>query len=130
MLANFKDKQPKVNIIDIQKNKTYNFSIGLILKILNLYKKSSRKNIMFLKYLISYIIKKNFISTSKIIFILKGFAKNYVKLIYFFKLIINQFNISIFYLNPIKQFNKNINLKKKRAIKRRIFKKLIDFNNI
>jgi len=130
ILANFKNKQPKLNILNLQKNTNHTYSIGLILKVLNLYKKSSRRNLMFLKYLISFILKKNLITSNKIIFLIKGFSKNYVKLIYFFKLIILQFNISILYLNPIKKFNKNINLKKKRAIKRRIFKKLIDFNNM
>jgi hypothetical protein len=41
---------------------------------------------------------------------------------------ITKFKISLFLLLPITQNNK-IWLKKKRSIKRRIFKKLINFNN-
>lgn len=128
-LINFKNKQVKLNILDLIGNKKYIFSIGLILKVLNLYKKSNRKNLLFLKYLINYVINKINIKNKKIVFVIKGLIKNYVKMLYYFKLIVINFNISIFYINPVKIF-KLINLKKKRSIKRRLYKKIVDFNKI
>ena len=131
ILVNFKHKQPKLNLLDLNIHKNFVFTIGLILKILNLYKKSNRKNIMFLKYLINYVVKKysNTLVKKNIIFVIKGLRKNFLKLIYFFKLFIINFDINVFYINPIKIF-KDLKLKKKRSIKRRLFKKLVDFNKI
>lgn len=130
ILVNFKNKQVKLNLCLLDSNKQYLFTVGLILKILNLYKKSNRKNILFLKYLINYLIKKYLIlHNKKTMFIIKGLVKNYIKVLYYFKQITLNFNINFFLINPIKIFN-NLKIKKKRSIKRRLFKKLVDFNNI
>ena len=55
---NLVGKQAKVNLIDLNLKKKYIFTIGLVLKILNLYKKSSRRSIQMLKYLINFLVKK------------------------------------------------------------------------
>lgn len=131
VLVNFRNKQPKLNLIDLALKKKYIYTLGLVLKLLNMYKKASRRNINFLKYLVSYVLKKynSNLANQKIIFIIKGLVKNYIKYIYYFKSLILNFNISLLYINPIKifKFNKR---KKKRSIKRRIYKKLVDFNKI
>lgn len=129
VLVNFKNKQVKLNYVDIKNKKVYIYTLGLVLKILDLYKKSSRRNIIFLKYLINFLIKKYQINQGRTILIAKGLVKNYIKLIYYFKSITSVFNISIFYVNPIKIFN-NLKIKKKRCIKRRLYKKLVDFNKV
>jgi len=130
-LINFKNKQTKVNILDFKVDKKYIFTIGFILNFLGIFKKSDRRNSTFLKYLISYIIKNEILplDNKKTILVLKGFTKNFVKLIYFFKLIITSFNVGVLFINPIRMFN-NLKIKKKRSIKRRLFKKLVDFNKI
>jgi len=130
-LINFKNKQTKVNILDFKVDKKYIFTIGFILNFLGIFKKSDRRNSTFLKYLISYIIKNEILplDNKKTILVLKGFTKNFVKLIYFFKLIITSFNVGVLFINPIRMFN-NLKIKKKRSIKRRLFKELVDFNKI
>ena len=62
-------------------------------------------------------------------FVIKGLKKNFTKILYFFKYIIFKFNINLFYINPVKFF-KITKMKKVRSIKRRVYKKLIDFNKI
>ena len=128
---NLVGKQAKINLIDLNLKKKYVFTIGLVLKILNLYKKSSRRSIQMLKYLINFLIKKYLIqwNNKKFMFVIKGFQKNFIKIIYFFKYIIFKFNIKFFYINPVKFF-KITKMKKVRSIKRRVYKKLIDFNKI
>lgn len=131
VLVNFKNKQVKLNLLDFDLKKKYIYTLGLILKLLNMYKKSSRRNITFLKYLISYVLKKysNTLNTKKLAFVIKGLVKNYTKFIYYFKSLIINFNINLLFINPVKIFSFN-SRKKKRSIKRRIYKKLVDFNKI
>ena len=129
LTLNLQNKQVKLNCIDIINNKNYIYSIGLILKLLNIFKKSNRRNVTYLKYIINYVFKLyslKFIN-SKLILSFKGLFKNYVKLIYFFRLLINKYNISLFLINPIKINNMSF-VQKKRSIKRRIYKKLVVFN--
>lgn len=131
LLINFKNKQPKLNVLDFNLKKKFIYTLGLILKLLNMYKKSARRNISFLKYLVSYVLKKysKDLENQKLIFVIKGLVKNYVKFIYYFKFLITSFNVNLLYINPVKIFAFN-NRKKKRSIKRRIYKKLVDFNKI
>lgn len=131
LTLNLNSKQAKVNLLELDLKKKYIYTIGLILKILNIYKKSSRRSILMLKYLINFLIKKH-LSTwhnKKFMFVIKGFKKNFIKIIYFFKFLVFRFNINFFYINPLKSF-KITKIKKTRSIKRRIYKKLIDFNKI
>lgn len=131
MVLNISNKQPKVNLLDLKLQKKYIFTIGLVLTILNLYKKSSRRSIHMLKYLINFLVKKYILlwDSKKFMFIIKGFKKKFTKILYFFKYIIFKFNISFFYINPVKFF-KITKMKKVRSIKRRVYKKLIDFNKM
>lgn len=131
VLLNLVNKQAKVNLLDLDMKKKYIFTIGLVLKILNIYKKSSRRSIQMLKYLINFLIKKYIInwSNKKFMFVIKGLKKNFIKIVYFFKFIIYKFNIKFFYINPVKFF-KITKMKKIRSIKRRVYKKLITFNKI
>jgi hypothetical protein len=108
IMLNLKNKQPRINFLNINYNKINVYSIGLVLKILNLYKKSNRRNIIFLKYVLNYIFKLYFnnLLDKKIILVFKGFFKNYLKLVYYFKYMITKFKISLFLLLPITQNNK------------------------
>lgn len=131
ILLNLNNKQAKINLLDLDIKKKYIFTIGLVLKILNIYKKSSRRSIQMLKYLINFLIKKYLItwSNKKFMFVIKGLKKNFIKIVYFFKFIIYKFNIKFFYINPTKFF-KITKIKKIRSIKRRVYKKLITLNKI
>ncbi len=84
-----------------------------------------------LKYLINFLIKKYLViwNNKKFMFIIKGFKKNFIKILYFFKYIVFKFNINFFYINPVKFF-KITKIKKVRSIKRRVYKKLVSFNKI
>jgi hypothetical protein len=133
IFVNFSKKQPKINILNVSKKKKFSYSIGLVLKILNLYKKSSRRNFSFVKYLVNYIIQKFFkqvVSTDSTALVIKGFVKNYLKVLYYFKTLINILKISILYINPVRDFSKSIQKKKKKSLKRRLYKKLVEFNNL
>jgi hypothetical protein len=130
-LLNLIDRQPKINLLNLLLFKKNIYTIGLILKILNLFKKCSRRSIPMLKYVLNFLFKKysNDFYNKKIMLTIKGLKKNYIKIIYFLKFLINKFNINFFYINPIKTFTL-IKIKKIRSIKRRIRKKLINFNKI
>ena len=129
-LINLKNKHSKINLIDVYKNKTNTFSIGLVLKILQMYKKNNRRNTLFLKYIVNYLLKIYFndLLSSKLILVFNGLLKNYLKIIYYFKIIIKKFQLSLILFKPLLN-NLKWNTKKKRSIKRRIFKKLVNFNN-
>lgn len=126
VLLNFKKRQPKINFIDLQNDKKYIYTIGLVLKILNIFKKCNRRVPLMIKNVITFVIKKHQIDLNKAMFIIKGFHKKLVKIIYMFKPIFNY--LSLFYIQPLKTY-KMISIKKKRSIKRRIFKKLVAFSN-
>jgi len=130
-LVNLKNKQIKINLFDFNKKKKFIYSIGLVLNLLNLYKKSNRRVVIMVKYLINFLIKKYLINwnVKKFLLIIKGLKKNYIKILYYLKIIILKLNISFFFLNPLKNFSIT-HLKRKRSIKKRIYKKLIDFNKI
>lgn len=129
LLLNFRNRQIKLNLWDLCSGRKYVYTLGLLLRFLNLYKKINKKNINFLKYLINYILKKYsyFTYSKKIIFILKGLQKNYIKLIYYFKNFIVYLNIKILLFDIVKLF-KAANRKRKKSIKRRVYKKLIVLN--
>lgn len=61
-ILNLNNRQPKINFLDLDLKKKFIFSIGLVLKILNIYKKSSRRSILMLKHLINFLIKKHLIT--------------------------------------------------------------------
>jgi len=84
-----------------------------------------------LKYLINFLIKKYLLNWNlkKFLLIIKGLKKNYIKILYYLKIIILKLNISFFFIYPLKTFSIS-HLKKKRSIKKRVYKKLIDFNKI
>jgi TnpA family transposase len=131
LLVNLVNRQAKVNLMDLDLNKKYIYSIGLVLKILDMYKKSSRRSVFMLKYLLNFLIKKYLTSwkAKKFMFIVKGLKKNFIKILYFFKFIVSKCSVNVFYINPLKSF-RLIKIKKVRSIKKRIYKKLIDFNKI
>lgn len=133
MLINFKNKQLKFNVLDLNLKKKFVYSVGLILKILDLYKKSNRRATGMVKHLVNFILKKyyflEFEKLNKVFLIVKGLRKNFIKLLYFFKLIIAKFNVNLFYINPLKSFNLK-KIKKHRSIKKRVYKKLIEFNKV
>lgn len=117
--------QLKTVILNFILNKKFNYSTGLILKILNIYKKADKKTKTSFKYLLSYLIQKEYILDSKLV-ILKGLTQNYLKFLYFLKNIIVNKNLNFFIL---KICRKNLfKIRVKRSIKRRIYKKLIKFN--
>ena len=116
----------KLNYINLQGDQKFIYTIGLVLKILNIYKKSSRRISVMIKNVILFCIKKHNIYTKHNFLIIKGFYKKILKILYMFKNI-SQYT-SLFYIQPLKSY-KLINIKRKRSIKRRIYKKLISFSN-
>jgi len=81
---------------------------------------------MMIKNVILFCLKKHQLDFSKVFLIVKGFNKKLLKIIYMFKSVF--FHTSLYYIQPLKTY-KFFNLKKKRSIKRRIFKKLVSFSN-
>lgn len=126
IILNLKKRQPKLNFIDLKLNKKYIYTIGLVLKILNIFKKCNRRVPAMIKNVISFTLKKHALEISKLLFIVKGFDKKLLKMIYMFKLIFS--SLFMFYIQPLKTY-RLFKIKKKRSIKRRIFKKLVSFSN-
>ena len=75
LILNLKKKQPKINFIDLKLDKKYIYSIGLVLKILNTFKKSNRRVTLMLKNVITFVFKKHFQNIDSLMFIIKGFNK-------------------------------------------------------
>lgn len=125
IILNLKKRQPKLNFVDLKCNKKYIYTIGLVLKILNVFKKCNRRVPLMIKNVVTFVLKKHISDLNKIMFIVKGFSKKIIKMVYMFKSIFN--SLSMLYIQPLKTY-KIINIKKKRSIKRRIFKKLVSFS--
>lgn len=138
ILLSLINKQPKINYLNLKKNFKKSYSIGLVLKILNIFKKSNRRSISSLKYVINFILKKDLLNQNDNNLINKGqnfglifksLKKNFIKILYLFKNLVNMYRLNYIIFYPLKQFN-FIKIKKIRSIKRRITKKLIEFNKI
>lgn len=131
ILVNFKNRQPKLNFTDLKFKKTFIYSLGLILDLSVEYKKSVRRNILMLKYLINFLLKNklNSLITNSNFLVFKGFRKSLVKLIYNFKYIFTKLKVDLFLIKPLKSLNLT-GIKKTRSIKRRVYKKLVKFNNM
>ena len=127
-IINLQNRQPKINIIDIWNHTFFNFSIGLLLKTLNNFNKHKRRSILMLKHLVIFLLsnfKKKF--KKKIFFLIRGLKQNFMKILYFFKFLFKKYDITIFFVDPLKSF-KQTKLKLVRSLKRRIYKKIIKSN--
>jgi hypothetical protein len=58
LLLKLNNKRVKLNVMDLLLQKKYIFTIGLVLHVLEVYKKSNRKSTEMLKYLLNILIKR------------------------------------------------------------------------
>ena len=123
-------QHPKINLYDNFLKKNLNWSVGVLLKYLNISEKNIRRSFKGLKILINFILKKinkNF-NNYNIILKIKGLKKNIVKIFNLFDLIFNNFKLNFFFISIFKNWDKK-KIKILRFIKRRIRKKLIKIDN-
>jgi len=135
--VNLKNKHPKVNFLDLVTQKKYVYSLGLLIRYMGDYKKSDRRVLKMLKFLITFAVKKIQIQVVDVtekcvlncLLTLKGLSKNLLKIIYFLKIVFINLNVYCFYIKPLKTLSLT-NVKICRAIKRRIRKRIIKFEQI
>lgn len=131
-LVNFKDKQARINLIDLKNKKNFTYSTGLVLTVLDKYKKQYRRSLPMLKYVFSYVLKKHDVSERyNNGLLVQGLKKNILRLMQMLCKFIKVFNVSLSLItfNFLKTWQIT-KCKRVRSIKRRIYKKLVKVNNI
>lgn len=126
IVLNLKKSQPKINFFDFFLKKSYNWSVGVILKFLLIKEKSIRRSFKGLKILLSFAIKKilKYFEKRNYILKIKGLKSYVTKVIRLLDLFLMQLKIDFFFFLTFKSWDKK-KIKSCKNIKRRVKKRLI-----